>query len=193
MSWTPPSVSSSPDAAGSLITGPNKIVSSNVGNPVESEISSSVPDSNQLERTVEVKKAIMNNVKPKCINYNQFQCKFCDKILANSYCLKDHERRHTGYRPYACDDCKKTFVTKHELQVHVYVHMGRNFYPYKCINCSLKFCAKSQLKAHNKKYKGECKQCPYTCRFPGCFKKFAKENSYIVHVFRKKHLKQNEN
>ncbi|XP_064463855.1 zinc finger protein 22-like [Ornithodoros turicata] len=46
------------------------------------------------------------------------QCRFCDYSSRKMNHVKDHERTHTGERPYACKVCRKKFVQKSHLVYH---------------------------------------------------------------------------
>ncbi|MFN9940940.1 MAG: C2H2-type zinc finger protein, partial [bacterium] len=48
--------------------------------------------------------------------------------------MKNHERLHSGLKPYKCVHCEKAFAQKATLQNHVRVHTGEK--PFNCLQCS---------------------------------------------------------
>ncbi|CAH8614547.1 unnamed protein product [Schistosoma margrebowiei] len=49
--------------------------------------------------------------------------KECGKAFLKRNKLRDHIYRHTGVRPFVCDQCKASFVQRYELRCHTYVHL----------------------------------------------------------------------
>ncbi|CAH8630545.1 unnamed protein product [Schistosoma rodhaini] len=54
-----------------------------------------------------------------------YVCPFkeCGKAFLKRNKFRDHIYRHTGVRPFVCDQCKASFVQKYELRCHTYVHL----------------------------------------------------------------------
>ncbi|CAH8611387.1 unnamed protein product [Schistosoma bovis] len=49
--------------------------------------------------------------------------KECGKAFLKRNKLRDHIYRHTGVRPFVCDQCNASFVQRYELRCHTYVHL----------------------------------------------------------------------
>ena len=69
-------------------------------NPIAKILTSS--DWNMLE----------NSAKHKCLF-----CPYSTNVMTN---LRNHQRRHTGEKPFRCNVCSKTFTRKSTLQEHYF-------------------------------------------------------------------------
>lgn len=70
-----------------------------------------------------------------CSRPKNFKCRFCDRAFRFKNDIDNHERIHTGERPFACpkEGCDKTFKLKNARAIHVQVaHEG---FHYKCEQC----------------------------------------------------------
>ena len=54
----------------------------------------------------------------------KFVCTYenCGKICENKWSFLDHNRHHTGFRPYECKVCKKRFTQRGNLRQHLMIH-----------------------------------------------------------------------
>lgn len=132
----------------------------------------------------------------------RFPCKICNKVFKNSSGLYNHNRnihklkgakvlcsvcgnhvsniynhmmRHTGEKPFQCNQCGKRFVGKPQLRQHLLVHSGLK--PFVCSVCAKAFNNLYNLQVHERIHKGDrCHICSI------CNKGFL-EKSYL-----KKHM-----
>ncbi|XP_064870823.1 zinc finger protein 37-like isoform X1 [Oncorhynchus nerka] len=54
------------------------------------------------------------------------QCSHCGKGCNRLWDVKQHEKIHTGEKPYHCSQCGKSFNQKAHLKAHERIHTGRS-------------------------------------------------------------------
>lgn len=112
----------------------------------------------------------------------RFRCTFphCNKTFDRQRSLKYHSITHAP-PIYACEVCKKAFVTMPKLKRHMLIHDGIR--PFKCTEpgCGKGFTTNSNLNVHRRQHTGEK---PFSCSV--CGRQFAH------HSHAKAHLKVHE-
>ncbi|XP_063313408.1 zinc finger protein 682-like [Pelobates fuscus] len=104
-----------------------------------------------------------------------FKCETCDKVIKRLGSFREHQRIHTGERPYKCKVCKKNFKSCADLIKHGLVHSNRR--PHKCKKCGKKFKLAGDLSKHSKVHSD---QFPFKCE--SCDKSFKRTSCLIKHM-----------
>uniref|UniRef100_A0A2R9CKR5 Zinc finger protein 79 n=1 Tax=Pan paniscus TaxID=9597 RepID=A0A2R9CKR5_PANPA len=103
-----------------------------------------------------------------------YRCAACGKAFSQSANLTNHQRTHTGEKPYKCSECGKAFSQSTNLIIHQKTHTGEK--PYKCNECGKFFSESSALIRHHIIHTGEK---PYECN--ECGKAFNQSSSLSQH------------
>ncbi|XP_071210367.1 uncharacterized protein [Salvelinus alpinus] len=104
------------------------------------------------------------SILPDCGSY---PCPQCGKCFSSSTFLKNHQRVHTGEKPFDCSACGKSFSEKVNLKRHERVHSGEK--PYHGTTCGKSFNHSESLKEHQRLHTWEK---PYHCSLCGkCFRR----------------------
>jgi len=105
------------------------------------------------------------------------KCETCGKVCGDKTKLREHQRKHTGERPYQCSFCEKTFATKGITKRHEDVtHTQSNFKI--CDGCGSSFSTRRGLEAHLQKAHGILNR--FKCE--KCFSYFLTEEGMKQHV-----------
>ncbi|KAH8295477.1 hypothetical protein KR018_012023 [Drosophila ironensis] len=132
-------------------------------------------------------------------------CKYCKKEFQNRSRMAKHEMIHLANRPrFECDQCKKMYMTKQALKVHMdskhrqtgvpctvcgkvfaiakalEIHMRYHTgdFPFACDRCDCKFAQRSHLSIHQEvKHNG----ARFVCEFPSCKKSFTSSSTLRTH------------
>ena len=80
-------------------------------------------------------------------------CKNCDYKSTQSSSLTDHQRTHTGEKPFVCKVCDKRFTQSSHLTKHQRTHTGEK--PFACKICDKRFAESGNLTKHQRTHTGE--------------------------------------
>ncbi|RPD63072.1 hypothetical protein L227DRAFT_473071, partial [Lentinus tigrinus ALCF2SS1-6] len=105
----------------------------------------------------------------------------CSKAYAKPSRLAEHERSHTGDRPYVCTICNKTYLRENHLQAHARTHLPNSAKPYLCeqLGCGKRFWTSQHLRVHTELHRGEKL---FKCSESNCDAAFAKHHQLREHI-----------
>ncbi|KAI0278602.1 hypothetical protein BGY98DRAFT_972941 [Russula aff. rugulosa BPL654] len=113
-----------------------------------------------------------------------YKCTFdgCEKSYTKPSRLEEHERSHTGDRPFVCTTCNKSYLRETHLQAHVRSHLPNSERPFVCgeSNCDKRFWTAQHLRAHLEViHHGEK---PFKCSHERCTAAFPKHHQLRAHM-----------
>ncbi|ESK93678.1 transcription factor iiia [Moniliophthora roreri MCA 2997] len=104
----------------------------------------------------------------------------CTKAYTKPSRLAEHERSHTGQRPFVCSICNKSYLRESHLQAHARSHLPDSEKPFVCPqeNCNKRFWTQQHLRTHVDWHNGAK---PFACSEPECNEAFPKHHQLRTH------------
>ncbi|KIM45041.1 hypothetical protein M413DRAFT_441688 [Hebeloma cylindrosporum] len=144
--------------------------------------SSSQPDHSESDQPSQNQPIIINGQlvpgTKKC-----YRCTFasCKKAYSKPSRLEEHQRTHTGQRPFICETCGKSYLRDTHLHAHARSHLPEASRPLACErpNCEKRFWTSQHLQVHYSWHDGAK---PYRCNEGDCRQAFAKHHLLRTHI-----------
>ena len=111
----------------------------------------------------------------------KWECTECGKKYNRKAKLEEHNRTHSGERPFKCDykNCGSTFIKKYHLERHQASHSNEK--PWKCDECDNSYKLKQGLTRHKLTHKNNDPKI-YKCTVENCHSSFKKKNQLRKHL-----------
>ncbi|KAF8893883.1 hypothetical protein BD779DRAFT_1641349 [Infundibulicybe gibba] len=105
----------------------------------------------------------------------------CTKSYTKPSRLAEHERSHSGDRPFECETCKKTYLRDTHLHAHQRTHLPESERPLVCPQpgCGKRFWTTQHLRVHVDWHNG---MKPFICSQPSCGQSFSKNYQLRAHI-----------
>ncbi|XP_071104344.1 zinc finger protein ZXDC-like isoform X1 [Haliotis cracherodii] len=115
-----------------------------------------------------------------------YVCHFqgCNWAFTTASKLKRHKAKHTGVRKWVCSVCNKGFMRAEHLKGHLVTHSGVKPFVCPVEGCKARFTAKSSLYVHLKKHDASGKQITYHCPMEGCVRNYSSKAGLRNHILK---------
>ncbi|EKM60953.1 uncharacterized protein PHACADRAFT_133931 [Phanerochaete carnosa HHB-10118-sp] len=118
-----------------------------------------------------------------CGRERRYKCSHegCTKAYAKPCRLAEHERSHTGVRPFTCINCNKSYLREAHLQAHARSHLPNSSRPLVCEEpgCEKRFWTAQHLRVHSELHRGNK---PFKCIESSCEAAFLKHHQLREHI-----------
>ncbi|XP_049274419.1 gastrula zinc finger protein XlCGF49.1-like [Rhipicephalus sanguineus] len=106
------------------------------------------------------------------------RCTHCPYSSNKKHHVTEHERIHTGERPFVCHVCRKGFMVQSNLNSHLLVYTAER--PYECPDCGQRFTQSSHMAQHQRALHSGNSARPYVCA--QCGKGSTQSSSLTMHL-----------
>lgn len=103
----------------------------------------------------------------------------CGKSFDRPAKLIDHQRAHSGDKPFECSTCKKAFAHIKHLRVHELIHLGNEARPHICPVCGKGHISRQHHDRHMRKHDPVTR---YRCEL--CTREYVQKKSLETHIAR---------
>ena len=136
---------------------------------------------NTCEKCYKTKSSFSNHsCRPSEVIKKNKTCEICKKTFKTKEHLRQHQRSHSGEKPFLCVSCGKGFTQQGNLIKHMRIHAGTRMFL--CEVCSRPFMTKGALTEHSRTHSDE-KQ--YKCEI--CQKSFRHKHGLDNHRRKRKY------
>ena len=136
---------------------------------------------NTCEKYYKTKSSFSNHsCRPSEVIKKNKTCEICKKTFKTKEHLRQHQRSHSGEKPFLCVSCGKGFTQQGNLIKHMRIHAGTRMFL--CEVCSRPFMTKGALTEHSRTHSDE-KQ--YKCEI--CQKSFRHKHGLDNHRRKRKY------